>query len=303
MKYKLLLLDIDGTLRPGSCEQIPKENAAAVRAVQKAGVKIAIATGRGRTGVGKGLLRDLKPDYWVCAGGAQLVDAKGNDLALHRLTAEEMYALVDFFEDYELPRLAVLLPAGVQRVDAALAARFVPRYEARLASLQAENTALHKHLAGAQIALAENDALRQWAGIERPAGRWQAARVVFRWHDHAKLAGVYPVGAAVCDEQGRFAGRITEAGADRCTLTFAGYLSPAAAGFAGEQAGLLQKNWRLTGLPLPTTLAAGTVVTTADGLWLGTLAGIPAPAADGLSAEAPLTDTADLGSQVFFIKM
>lgn len=202
-----------------------------------------------------------------------------------------------------LPRLAVLLPAGVQRVDAALAARFVPRYEARLASLQAENTALHKHLAGAQIALAENDALRQWAGIERPAGRWQAARVVFRWHDRAELAGVYPVGAAVCDEQGRFAGRITEAGADRCTLTFAGYLSPAAAGFAGEQAGLLQKNWRLTELPLPTTLAAGTVVTTADGLWLGTLAGIPAPAADGLSAEAPLTDTADLGSQVFFIKM
>ena len=173
----------------------------------------------------------------------------------------------------------------------------------RLASLQAENTALHKQLAGAQAALAENDALRQWAGIERPAGRWQAARVVFRWHDHAELAGVYPVGAAVCDEQGRFAGRITEAGADRCTLTFAGYLSPAAAGFAGEQAGLLQKNWRLTGLPLPTTLAAGTVVTTADGLWLGTLAGIPAPAADGLSAEAPLTDTAELGSQVFFIKM
>ena len=117
-----------------------------------------------------------------------------------------------------LPRLAVLLPAGVQRVDAALAARFVPRYEARLASLQAENTALHKHLAGAQAALAENDALRQWAGIERPAGRWQAARVVFRWHDHAELAGVYPVGAAVCDEQGRFAGRITEAGADRCTV-------------------------------------------------------------------------------------
>ena len=47
----------------------------------------------------------------------------------------------------------------------------------------------------------------------------------------------------------------------------------------------------------------GDYVTTADGLWLGTLAGIPAPAADGLSAEATLTDTADLGSQVFFIKM
>ena len=39
MKYKLLLLDIDGTLRPGSCERVPKENAEAVCAVQKAGVK------------------------------------------------------------------------------------------------------------------------------------------------------------------------------------------------------------------------------------------------------------------------
>ena len=95
MKYKLLLLDIDGTLRPGSCERVPKENAEAVCAVQKAGVKIAIATGRGRIGVGKGLLRSIRPDYWVCAGGAQLVDYKGADLALHRLTTEEMYALVD----------------------------------------------------------------------------------------------------------------------------------------------------------------------------------------------------------------
>lgn len=103
MKYKLLLLDIDGTLRPDGCERIPRENADAVNAVQRAGVKIAIATGRGRTGVGKGLLRSVKPDYWVCAGGAQLLDGKGNELALHRLTNEEMYALVDFFEDYELP--------------------------------------------------------------------------------------------------------------------------------------------------------------------------------------------------------
>ena len=103
MNYKLLLLDIDGTLRHDGYERIPRENADAVNAVQRLGVKIAIATGRGRTGVGKGLLRSVKPDYWVCAGGAQLLDGKGNELALHRLTNEEMYALVDFFEDYELP--------------------------------------------------------------------------------------------------------------------------------------------------------------------------------------------------------
>ena len=63
MKYKLLLLDIDGTLRPGSCERVPKENAEAVCAVQKAGVKIAIATGRGRIGVGKSFLLIFFPYF------------------------------------------------------------------------------------------------------------------------------------------------------------------------------------------------------------------------------------------------
>lgn len=201
------------------------------------------------------------------------------------------------------PRLAAVSFAGVQQLDTALAAHFVPRYTARLAALQAENAALHTQLADAQAALAENETLRQWAGIERPAGHWQTARVVCRFRDHTLLAGTAPVDAAVCDAQGRFAGRITACGADSCTLTFAPYLSPAAAGFAGAQAGLLQRGWRLTALPLPTDLAAGTVVTTVDGLWLGMLAGIPAPAADGLRAEAPLCDTADLAASVFFIKM
>ncbi|MFR3227353.1 MAG: HAD family hydrolase, partial [Blautia massiliensis (ex Durand et al. 2017)] len=103
MDYQLLLLDIDGTLRPDGCARVPRENAEAVNAVQHAGVRIAIATGRGRTGVGKGLLRSIRPDYWLCAGGAQLLDRQGSDLELHRFTPEEMYALVDFFEDYELP--------------------------------------------------------------------------------------------------------------------------------------------------------------------------------------------------------
>ena len=201
------------------------------------------------------------------------------------------------------PRLTAVVLDGVQRADAALAAHVVPRYESRLGHLQEENTALHRQLADAQAAQAENDALRQWAGIERPAGRWQIVRVLWRWNDHAVLAGTAPVGAAVCDAQGRFAGRVTAAGADRCTVTFAEYLSPTAAGFAGAQAGLLQRGWRLTGLALPCDLALGTVAVTADGLWLGTVAGVPAPGKDGLSAEVTLCDTADVGASVFFIKM
>ena len=100
---KLLLLDIDGTLRPEGCTVIPAENVRAVKAVQRQGVRIAIATGRGRANVPRELLCGIRPDYWLCAGGAQILDGAGKELSSTRMTSEQMYALVDFFEDYEYP--------------------------------------------------------------------------------------------------------------------------------------------------------------------------------------------------------
>ena len=44
------------------------------------------------------------------------------------------------------------------------------------------------------------------------------------------------------------------------------------------------------------------IVTTAGGDWLGTLAASPTPDADGLTAQVPLTDTADLWGTVYFVK-
>ncbi len=58
----------------------------------------------------------------------------------------------------------------------------------------------------------------------------------------------------------------------------------------------------LTGLPADCALTAGDIVTTAGGDWLGTLAAAPAPDADGLTAQVPLTDTADLWGTVYFVK-
>lgn len=101
--YKMLVLDIDGTLRPTGQPRVPKENADAVRAVQKYGVKVVVATGRGYAGIPRGMLRGIKPDYWLCSAGAHLLDGKGSELAADRMTAEEMYALVDFCEDHEYP--------------------------------------------------------------------------------------------------------------------------------------------------------------------------------------------------------
>lgn len=56
------------------------------------------------------------------------------------------------------------------------------------------------------------------------------------------------------------------------------------------------------GLPADCALTAGDIVTTAGGNWLGTLATAPTPDADGLTAQVPLTDTADLWGTVYFVK-
>ena len=77
----------------------------------------------------------------------------------------------------------------------------------------------------------------------------------------------------------------------------------AAAGLCGSYAGLVTPGqWVLTGLPADCALTAGDIVTSAGGDWLGTLAAAPAPDADGLTAQVPLTDTADLWGTVYFVK-
>ena len=103
MPATLLVLDIDGTLRPHGEPRVPKENVDALRTVQKAGVKLVIATGRCRAEIPAKMLRGIRPDYWICAAGAQVEDAAGTALFTSHMTAEEMYALVDFCEDYEHP--------------------------------------------------------------------------------------------------------------------------------------------------------------------------------------------------------
>ena len=101
MQYQLLTLDIDGTLRPHDQSSVPRENVLAVRALQKAGVRVAIATGRCRGGVSKQLLNGLSPDYWICAAGAEVLDASGSPLYTATMTGQQMYALVDFFENHD----------------------------------------------------------------------------------------------------------------------------------------------------------------------------------------------------------
>lgn len=66
-------------------------------------MKVVIASGRTSFAIEPQILGGIKPDYMICANGAQILDGQGRLLYSQDLTAEEMYALVDFFEDFDYP--------------------------------------------------------------------------------------------------------------------------------------------------------------------------------------------------------
>ena len=103
MQYQLLASDFDNTLVPFG---EPKPRPAVVRAVKKmqaAGGRFVLSTGRGYCVVNKEQLGGIRFDYAITCNGACVVDKNGTIVAEHPLTNEEMYALVDFCEDYNYP--------------------------------------------------------------------------------------------------------------------------------------------------------------------------------------------------------
>ncbi len=102
MQYKLLASDLDNTLVPFG-EPCPSPAVVtAIKKMKQQGVKFAISTGRCyATMNNKKLLGGLTWDYAICCNGAEVIDAKGNPVYLNPLTNEEMYALVDYCEDFD----------------------------------------------------------------------------------------------------------------------------------------------------------------------------------------------------------
>ena len=75
----------------------------ALRELAQSGVAVVIATGRARYTAQWVLGSGIKPDYFAAVNGADVTDAAGRPVWQSRMTPEEMYALVDFCEDHELP--------------------------------------------------------------------------------------------------------------------------------------------------------------------------------------------------------
>ncbi|MBE5038342.1 hypothetical protein INF35_11145 [Subdoligranulum sp. DSM 109015] len=203
------------------------------------------------------------------------------------------------------PGAVAWLAALPQQADEFIGSRLLPRYTGRLEALQAENAALRAELAETSSLQAENAALRTLLQSPRAAALQgaQPMQVAERWLDGFALAGSAEPGSAVLDPYGRFAGRI----ANSDEQTSPGILQVASAEgtpcLAGGYCGVLTVEggqWYLDGLPRHCGLAVDTVVTTADGYWVGRLAAVPTEDETGLCARALLDDVAEESSSVYF---
>ena len=104
MQYKILASDYDNTLVPFGEGKPRQKVVKAVKKLQAAGGKFVLSTGRAYPCISlKGQLGGIRFDYAITCNGACVVDREGRIVAEHPLTAEEMYALVDFCEDYNYP--------------------------------------------------------------------------------------------------------------------------------------------------------------------------------------------------------
>ncbi len=102
MEYKILASDYDNTLVPFGEKRPRPAVVEAIERMQKAGGSFVLSTGRAWAALqAPGQLGGIHLDYAITCSGALVTDSKGKVLAESALTAEEMYALVDFCEDYD----------------------------------------------------------------------------------------------------------------------------------------------------------------------------------------------------------
>ena len=96
LPYKMMVLDIDGTLMPKGSPQVSRRVAKAVKSLQEKGVLVVVATGRTLFAMQGKILNGIKPDYCICSNGAQVLDKNENTVKTQLSRARE--ALKTFLE-------------------------------------------------------------------------------------------------------------------------------------------------------------------------------------------------------------
>ncbi len=105
MQYKLLASDFDNTLVPFGEQPAPPGGGQGREktAGRRGKIRAQHRPRRWSPSTGKEQLGGIRFDYAITCNGACVVDKNGAIVAEHPMTNEEMYALVDFCEDYNYP--------------------------------------------------------------------------------------------------------------------------------------------------------------------------------------------------------
>ena len=97
MKYKLLVLDVDGTLLNEE-KVISKRTLSALLKVQQTGVRIALASGRPTYGllpIAKSLELGLYGGFILSYNGSQIINAKNGEILFERRINPEMIPYIE----------------------------------------------------------------------------------------------------------------------------------------------------------------------------------------------------------------
>lgn len=98
MRYRLVLVDVDGTLVCSEQKLPTARTVRALRALQTAGVLVAVCTGRSHIAIRPERLGGFVPDYCICNNGAQGLGRTGGALWEKTFSNRQVEGLIGLFE-------------------------------------------------------------------------------------------------------------------------------------------------------------------------------------------------------------
>ncbi len=93
---KLVLFDIDETLLSHQIQRIPRDTLKAVETLHRNHCLVAIATGRGPSGISQELIGQIKPDYLIAGNGQLVVNNQNKILNIHYLDNDQIEEVTKF---------------------------------------------------------------------------------------------------------------------------------------------------------------------------------------------------------------
>lgn len=103
MEYKIIFLDVDGTLYSHSTKSVPESTIRALKEAQSKGIKICIASGRSRLVTSfTGILDVLDFDYYVVTNGNLVIDRDNNVIYSSPMDKEGIKEVLSLVDKYEL---------------------------------------------------------------------------------------------------------------------------------------------------------------------------------------------------------